>query len=167
MSIAGNKGKILYGLGGLAVAVIAWAAFRPELVFVNQKVHESLPVAGIPGSKDAPVILASGKFHGVSHETKGTATIYQLAANKQVLRLADFSTSNGPDVHVYLIAAKDAMDNSTVKSSPFLELGMLKGNQGDQNYDLPATADLTKYRAAVIYCERFHAIFGLAKLDKF
>ena len=48
-----------------------------------------------------------------------------------------------------------------------LELGSLKGNQGDQNYDLPASADLNQYQAVVIYCERFHAIFGVAKLEKF
>jgi hypothetical protein len=48
-----------------------------------------------------------------------------------------------------------------------VELGPLKGNQGDQNYDLPASVDLQKYNAAVIYCERFHAIFGVARLEKF
>jgi hypothetical protein len=48
-----------------------------------------------------------------------------------------------------------------------IELGKLKGNEGDQNYDLPAGADLNQYQAVVIYCERFHAIFGVAKLEKF
>ena len=48
-----------------------------------------------------------------------------------------------------------------------VELGSLKGNQGDQNYDLPASVDLQKYNAAVIYCERFHAVFGLARLEQF
>ena len=48
-----------------------------------------------------------------------------------------------------------------------VELGSLKGNQGDQNYDLPASVDLQKYNAAVIYCERFHAVFGFARLEQF
>jgi Electron transfer DM13 len=48
-----------------------------------------------------------------------------------------------------------------------VELGLLKGNQGDQNYDLPASVDLQKYDAAVIYCERFHAVFGAARLEQF
>ena len=48
-----------------------------------------------------------------------------------------------------------------------VELGSLKGNQGDQNYDLPASVDLQKYNAAVIYCERFHAVFGVARLEQF
>jgi Electron transfer DM13 len=44
-----------------------------------------------------------------------------------------------------------------------VELGALKGNQGDQNYDLPEMLDLNQYQAVAIYCERFHAIFGVAK----
>ena len=48
-----------------------------------------------------------------------------------------------------------------------VELGPLKGNQGDQNYDLAATVDVQKYNAVVIYCERFHAVFGLARLEPF
>ena len=48
-----------------------------------------------------------------------------------------------------------------------IELGHLKGNQGDQNYDLTGSVDLQKYNAVVIYCERFHAVFGLARLEKF
>ena len=52
-------------------------------------------------------------------------------------------------------------------SLEFVEPGSLKGNQGDQNYDVPASTDLEKYQAVVIYCERFHAIFGVTKLEKF
>jgi len=48
-----------------------------------------------------------------------------------------------------------------------IDLGPLKSNQGDQNYDLPAAADLNNYETVVIYGERFHAVFGLAKLEPF
>jgi hypothetical protein len=48
-----------------------------------------------------------------------------------------------------------------------VELGPLKGNQGEQNYDLPASVDLQKYNAIVIFCERFHAVFGVARLEPF
>jgi len=49
----------------------------------------------------------------------------------------------------------------------YVELGSSKGNQGDQNYDVRASTDLEKYQAVAIYCERFHAIFGVTKLEKF
>ena len=64
------------------------------------------------------------------------------ADGRRVLRLTDFATSNGPDVRVYLVAAPDAADNETVTKAGFVELGKLKGNEGDQNYDIPAGTDL-------------------------
>src|SRR2546422_10290048 len=56
--------------------------------------------------------LETGKFHGKVHATAGRATVYQEADGKLVLRLTNFKTSNGPDVHVILVETKDAMDRS-------------------------------------------------------
>ncbi len=146
----------------LAVAIItfgAWFAFRPERLFINQTVNEQFPTASAASGK-----LASGQFHSIAHETKGTATVYQLADGKKTLRLTDFATSNGPDVRVYLVATGDAKDNDTVTKAGFIDIGSLKGNIGDQNYDLPADTDLTKYRAVTIWCKRFSVNFGTAPL---
>jgi hypothetical protein len=99
----------------------------------------------------------------VAHETRGTATILDVGG-KRVLRLTDFATSNGPDVRVYLVAAGDASDNETVTKAGFVELGKLKGNQGNQNYDVPSNLDLTKYRAVTIWCRRFSVNFATAPL---
>ena len=75
------------------------------------------------------------------------------------LRLTDFTTSNGPDVHVVLARPDDpALDQKIVKGNlDYVELGKLKGNQGDQNYEVPVAIDLQKYNAVVIYCERYNA----------
>jgi len=67
-------------------------------------------------------------------------------------------------VHVYLVAAEDARDGDAVTRSGFIELGSLKGNIGDQNYDLPSGVDLTKYRAVTIWCRRFAVNFATAPL---
>jgi Electron transfer DM13 len=72
--------------------------------------------------------------------------------------------SNGPDVHVYLVAAPDAKDDATVKNAAFVDLGSLKGNIGDQNYDVLDTVDLGNYRAVTIWCKRFSINFGTAPL---
>jgi Electron transfer DM13 len=113
--------------------------------------------------------LETGVFHGKVHQTSGRATIYQEADGKLILRLTNFKTSNGPDVHVILIAAKDADDDANFLKSdtPRVELGSLKGNEGDQNYDIPAGIDLAKFQTVSIYCERFNANFGAAPLEKF
>ena len=113
--------------------------------------------------------LFTGKFHGKVHATEGRATVYQEKDGKLVLRLTKFKTSNGPDVHVILVATKDAMDDANFlkDNTEKLELGKLKGNEGDQNYEIPAGTDLTKYRTVSVYCERFNANFGAAPLEKF
>jgi hypothetical protein len=82
----------------------------------------------------------------------------------RVLRLTSFHTSNGPDVHVYMVAADDAKDAATVQQAGFIDLGVLKGNIGDQNYILGSDVDLGKYRAVSIWCKRFSVNFGAAAL---
>ena len=111
--------------------------------------------------------LFTGKFHGKVHKTEGRATVYQEAEGKAVLRLKDFKTSNGPDVHVVLVAANAGDAKSLRSDTERIELGKLKGNEGDQNYEIPAGTDLAKYGAVLIYCERFNAVFGVAPLEKF
>jgi hypothetical protein len=120
-------------------------------------------------AQDTAKTLETGTFHGKVHSTLGRATIYQEEGGKRILRLTDFKTSNGPDVHVILIAAKDADDDANFLKSGTerVELGKLKGNEGDQNYDIPSGTDLNKFQTVSIYCERFDANFGAAPLEKF
>ncbi len=162
-----EKRKIIIGAAAVVLA-IAWYAFRPELLFINKTVNEALPEA-LPAAMAMqhaaePSILEKGEFRGLAHETKGVATIHQLAEGKRILRLTNFETSNGPDVHVYLVASEMAKDNATVKEAGFVDLGSLKGNKGDQNYDVPVGTDLSKYRSVSIWCARFSVNFGAASL---
>ena len=153
-----NRVKVTL-LAVIIAAAGAWYAFRPERIFINQRVNEQFPTASAATNQ-----LASGQFHSGAHETKGAATVFQLADGKKTLRLTNFETSNGPDVHIYLVAATDAKDNDAVTKAGFVDLGSLKGNIGDQNYELPANADLAKYRAVTIWCKRFSVNFGTAPL---
>ena len=152
--------KVAIPVAAVAV-VVAWYAFRPERLVVNRSVAETLPtVQG--GSSPQPLI--SGQFYSILHPTAGTATIYQMGDGTRVLRFTSFSTSNGPDVHVYMVAADDAKDIATVQKAGFVDLGVIKGNIGDQNYTLASDLDLTKYRAVSIWCKRFSVNFGAAAL---
>ena len=169
-----TRGRTMNSRGPVIALIVVivlgagWYLFRPERLFVNQKVNESLNVApaamSAMESKTDAAVLASGMFHNGSHETSGTATIHKLPDGSRVLRLTDFHTSNGPDVQVYLVAATDASDNETVTKAGFVSLGALKGNVGDQNYTLPADLDLDTYRAVTIWCRRFGVNFGTAPL---
>jgi hypothetical protein len=140
--------------------LVAWYAFRPERLVVNRRVEEAMPNS--PGALAQP--LESGRFYSILHPTEGTATLYQMGDGTRVLRFTSFSTSNGPDVHVYLVAADDAKDVATVQKAGFVDLGVIKGNIGDQNYTLGNDLDLAKYRAVAIWCKRFSVNFGAAAL---
>jgi len=150
--------KVAIPIAAVAV-LVAWYEFRPERLVVNRHVDEAMPVGG---SSAQP--LESGQFYSILHSTAGTATIYQMGDGTRVLRLANFSTSNGPDVHVYMVAADDATDTATVEKAGFIDLGVIKGNIGDQNYTLGSDLDLAKYRAVSIWCKRFSVNFGAAAL---
>jgi Electron transfer DM13 len=109
----------------LIVALIAgWYWFRPERLVVNRRVDEAFPTL----NESSAQILGAGNFHSGTHPTQGTATIYRIENGSRVLRFANFKTSNGPDVHIYMVASEDARDDATVQNSAFVDLGLIKGN---------------------------------------
>jgi len=132
----------------------------PALFVSSVFLYSGATQAQEQGSK----VLAKGTFHNAEKAGKGTATVYQLANGKRVLRLTDFETDNGPDLHVRLIAADDAKDTASVAKAEFVELAKLKGNKGAQNYELPEKVDLDKYRVVSIWCNRFSVNFAAAPL---
>lgn len=157
----------------LAFAAIAVAFAFPALTRAQDSMkqdtmkHDKMMQDDKMMHQDMTKALFTGKFHGQVHKTEGRATVYQEADGKLVLRLKDFKTSNGPDVHVVLVAANQGDAKSLKGDTERIELGKLKGNEGDQNYEIPAGTDLTKFDGVSIYCVRFNAVFGLAPLEKF
>jgi hypothetical protein len=123
-----------------------------------------LYTSGTQAQEKGAKVLAKGEFHKAEKAGSGTATVYQLADGKRVLRLSKFATDNGPDLHVRLIAADDAKDTASVAKADYVEVAKLKGNKGNQNYELPAKVDLAKYRVVSIWCNRFTVNFAAAPL---
>ena len=97
------------------------------------------------------------------HRGSGEATIYEINGGDLLLRLEDFSVTNGPDLHVLL--AENSKPINRVTLGEYIDLGQLKGNKGNQNYDIPAGTNLSKYGSVVIYCKPFHVIFSTASLN--
>jgi Electron transfer DM13 len=157
--------RTILGVIGLLILAGLWFAFRPEKLFVNKKVNEA-PPAQTAGQLTP---LLTGRFVGEVHKTSGRASAYRQADGSRVLRLTDFSTSNGPAVHVLLIdgTSTDPSKDFALAAVKNVDLGDLKGNQGDQDYTIPKDVDLKTFGTVSIYCERFHANFGTAKLEEF
>lgn len=175
------------------VAVAAAAAvgaalflFQPWQLFTTTIVDDALPAGvsagalttGAPGAAvgatapgaaparaSGPVVLATGEFRSFEHETSGTATLFTAPDGTVVLRLSGFATSNGPDVKVWLSKAS-ADDAPDARTAGYLDLGVLKGNRGNQNYLLPAGAVASGYTSVVVWCDRFSVPFGAAPLER-
>jgi hypothetical protein len=110
-----------------------------------------------PGANTA---VARGTFEALSHPGEGTATLVATGESGVKLTLTDFATDNGPDVRVYLSRGTDAEGRGT----SFVDLGALKGNKGDQQYDLPDGVDPSEFDAVVLWCRAFDVGFTQARL---
>jgi hypothetical protein len=107
-----------------------------------------------------PVISYSGVFVGVGdgiHDAQGKAYTIPLDDGMNVLRLENFKSTNGPDLYVYLSTDKDA--------SEFINLGKLKANNGNQNYEIPNEVNLAEYNQVLIWCKAFGVLFGSAEIS--
>ncbi len=118
----------------------------------------------MPEDAETWTAVSTGTFVGADdfHQGEGNATIYQLGAER-VLRFEEFEVTNGPDLHVIL----SSNPNPTARDGlgDYINLGMIKGNIGSQNYEIPADVDLSQYQSIVSYCQPFHVVFATAVLN--
>jgi hypothetical protein len=148
--------RILF-FGALLVALGGWYWFRPERAFIDVVVHEPRP-------GDADSILRSGSFRPLAHEGRGRGQLIRIGDGQRILRLTEFRTLNGPDVRVYLVGG-DARDSDQLQSVGFVDLGPLKGNVGDQNYAVPASVEIGRFKGVAIWCRRFGVNFAMASFE--
>ncbi|HSM44988.1 MAG TPA: DM13 domain-containing protein [Acidimicrobiia bacterium] len=184
-----TKKRLSIAAGVLAIPVLALAWWLGSPLFLDDEVSEEFPMAAgadIPDDmtaaeveaemtkaaeepdteveedmpeESAPVVLSAGEFAGAdaSHQGSGTATIYELEDGSRVLRFEDFEVTNGPDLHVFLIPEDGSMDQ-------YVDLGSLKGNVGNQNYEIPPEIDVSQFTQVLIYCVPFSVPFASAAL---
>jgi hypothetical protein len=160
--------------GAVALFVLVW--FQPHKLFIEETVSEAPPTTRAQPADDLPAteeeaderpsepsVLAEGAFQDLEHPTAGTARLLELSDGTRYLRFEDLDTSNGPDLRVYL-SEIPASDDWHAYGERYVDLGGLKGNRGDQNYEVPAGTDLSSIKSAVIWCRRFTVGFGVAPL---
>ena len=179
-AVGGRRGRRPWLVGGavLAAAVVVFVAawFQPQKLFIDDRVNEAAPTVvpapdpstGVPAPTGTaapaqPLEIARGGFVSLDHGTSGVATVLELGDGVRNVRLEDLDTDNGPDLFVYLSTAAAAGSESAFDDD-FVNLGPLKGNQGSQNYEVPAGTDLSRFASVVIWCDRFNSAFGAADL---
>jgi Electron transfer DM13 len=164
----------------LSIAVIGlviglWL-FQPWKLWTHSRVDEAIPTATATAPATPtetqqtstpppqPVVLAEGAFVNGEHDTSGTARILRLIDGTRVLRLENFSTSDGPDVYVWLTDRQAGGPDGSFDDGRYVKLGKLKATDGNQNYAIPPDAKLQGLNSAVIWCDRFNVAFGSAPL---
>lgn len=163
-------------LAAFAVAATAAGIYLGSQTLIDDEVDEDVVTARAPESAPrnargerspdkrpatANVLLAEGRFRSLEHETAGTAKAIQVRGGRRVLTLTGFETDNGPDLRVYLSGA-GASEGSAGEA--FRDLGKLKGNVGDQQYEIPRGVDLDRFSTVLVWCRAFSVGFGAAPL---
>jgi len=97
-----------------------------------------------------PAHLTTGSLRGIDHRASGSASLYRLADGTTFVRFEDIDVQNGPDYVVYLVPGADRR-----APGPGVDLGPLKGNQGSQNYAVPAGVDVQAPQTVLIWCRTF------------
>jgi hypothetical protein len=171
--------RILVPLAAAAAVVLAvglWA-FQPWRLFTSSEIDEAAPrsapvvstttpspSASTSSSAPADRVLSTGEFVDAEHDTSGTAKILELADGRRFLRFEGLASSDGPDLHVWLSDARSGGDWGSYDDGDYVKLGNLKATHGNQNYRIPAGADIASMRSVVIWCDRFNVAFGSAPI---
>ena len=103
--------------------------------------------------------LLEGTFAGLAHPTDGVARVVE-AGSGRVLTLTDFETDPGPDLYVYIAPGQTSGEDIAGAT----QLARLKGNVGNQQYELPSELDTSSGATVVIWCRAFTVSFGAAQL---
>lgn len=176
-------------VGVVAVAaVVGLYLFQPWRLLTRSTIDEALPtvtasaaaqgsgvlapapsepetsVTSTPSLTPTAETLAAGTFVDAEHATSGTARIIRLADGSRYLRLENLSSSDGPDLHVWLTDQPSGGDWGSYDDGRYVALGVLKATDGNQNYAIPGDADLAGLVSVVIWCDRFNVAFGTAPL---
>lgn len=150
----------------VVVAAVGLYLFQPWRLFTTDRVDEAAPVAaGQQGAAAEP--LATGRFISHEHETSGSVEILRSEGGKAMLRLTNLRASDSPALHVWLSDQPVKQDGGgNLDDGKHVDLGDLKGNEGNQNYAIPAGTDLKKFSTVTIWCGRFSVSFGAAELKQ-
>lgn len=145
--------KNVLATSGIALTVLLAACGNNASDTAKEKENktESTEKAKTTESKTADKGTLEGTFSGQNkEEVEGKATI-----KDGELKLTDYKSSKGPDLHVYLTKGGDIKGGKEIAEVPY--------DKDTQTFDVKGV-DLSKYDEVTIYCKKAHVTFGAAKI---
>jgi len=152
--------------GGAATTDGAATTITPTTAPTTAAPTTAVPPTTVPPSTEPQIVtLVEGSFISRDHPGQGIAKVLTDGSSQRFLRFEQFSTDNGPDLNVYLTTADaNAPEGDFDDDGEYVDLGNLKGNIGDQNYEIPPDVDLDRFNTVVVWCVRFSSAFTAADL---
>ncbi len=181
----GKRVWLTTAVAGVLAAGFGLYWFQPWKLLTSKTVNDSAPSVALPANPSATAVavgasavpasprvpeatlVAKGTLITHEHDTSGTVEIVRLPQGGHQLVFRDLSTSDGPDLRVWLT------DQPVVEGRPgwhlfddgrYVEIGRLKGTHGTLVYDLPANVVPADFTSVSIWCKRFSVSFGAARL---
>ncbi len=111
-----------------------------------------------------PTVLHQSELESPGKAGTGDVFLIELEDGTRVIRFENLDVSNGPDLRVILSPSGLVDDRDAYHVDGFYDLGVLKGNQGNQNYEIPDDVDLSQYSTVAVFCIRFNYTFNAATI---
>ncbi|WP_162653023.1 DM13 domain-containing protein [Lentilitoribacter sp. Alg239-R112] len=121
---------------------------------------------GINSAQAESMSVATGMIKGAggNYQGEGNVKIVKKDDGKFAVELSDFSSTSGPDLKVFLVAASGLKKGADVIAGKHVNLGALKSTTGSQSYDLPEGANPKDFNSVAIFCEKYTVLFSSADL---
>lgn len=152
----------------IATALVTARLLAPErLIEDSPNVSNAIMVAG---GSFAPIVLPASETrrelppYQALYTALGDVRVYRYPDERKFLRLEDFSVVNGPDLRVYLVTVPDPLDLEEI-GNDYIDLGSLRANTGNHNYDIPRELNISAFRSVVIFDRTSGHIFGVARIN--
>jgi hypothetical protein len=147
-----------------AAALIGFVAGNAILSLAYPR-SDAIGIGQVSADHEGPDSIVKGRFNRVDeiHVGQGTASVYD-ADDGYTIEFKNFRVTEGPDLHVWLVAHPNPSEEEHVLENEYIALGALQSRTGPQSYAVPAGTDFAEYESVIIWCEELSVLFSTASL---
>ena len=110
-------------------------------------------------------VIKEGRFISKGYRISGNFQLVKTERGIKIVLDERFRTNNGPDLKIFLSKDNHRVINNN-NADLGVKVGLLKSNQGYQEYYLNPRVDISRYKTLIIHCERFSKLWGVADISQ-